>query len=343
MSNTVRSSGAVTIPPAGDLPPAAPVPPAARIRALLLQNVAVTGLVVLIIVSALLSPHFLTADNIFNVFRQWTMVGLIAIGLTFVIISGGIDLSGGSILALSAVVGALAAPHVGPVGMIATVLLVGAACGYVNGAVITWGKVPPFVATLGMMTVARGLALIISEGRTIPTQLAPDFIFWFGRGYLGPVPAPVILTAVVCVIAAVVLKYTSFGRFVCLVGDNPVGAHRSGLDVDRMKRSVYTLHGVLAALAGLLFLGRLGVGEPTAGMLFELSGIAAVVIGGTPFTGGVGSVALSLVGLMVIGLTYNILNLLSVSPYAQDVARGVIIVIAVMFSIRRLAGGRGRH
>jgi ribose/xylose/arabinose/galactoside ABC-type transport system permease subunit len=314
-----------------------------RARALLLQNVAVTGLIVLIIISALLSPHFLTADNIFNVFRQWTMVGLIAVGLTFVIISGGIDLSGGSILALSAVVGAVVAPHIGTFGMVGVVLLVGAVCGYINGAVITWGKVPPFVATLGMMTVARGLALIISEGRTIPTQLAPDFIYWFGRGYIGVVPAPVILTGLVFIFAAVALKYTTFGRFVCLVGDNPVGAHRSGINVDGMQRSVYTLHGVLAALAGLLFLGRLGVGEPTAGMLFELSGIAAVVIGGTPFTGGIGSIGLSFVGLMVIGLTYNILNLLSISPYAQDVARGVIIVIAVMFSIRRMGSGKSRR
>jgi ribose/xylose/arabinose/galactoside ABC-type transport system permease subunit len=152
----------------------------------------------------------------------------------------------------------------------------------------------------------------------------------------------VLLTAIVFVVAAVMLKYTVYGRHVCLVGDNPVGAHRSGIQVESVIRSVYALHGVLAAMAGLLFLGRLGVGEPTGGMLFELSGIAAVVIGGTPFVGGVGSVLLTFVGLMVIGLTYNILNLLSVSPYAQDFARGVIIVVAVMFSIRREAKSRAR-
>jgi ribose/xylose/arabinose/galactoside ABC-type transport system permease subunit len=323
----------------------APAPPAsisARILDILLQNVAITGLVVLVIISAFLSPYFLTADNLFNVLRQWSMVGLIAVGLTFVIISGGIDLSGGAILALAAVVGALVYPHVGAIGMIGTVLLVGFVCGYINGAMITWGRVPPFVATLGMMTAARGLALMLSDGRTLPVQLPADFVFWFGRGYIGPAPAPVVLTAVVIVLAALALKYTTYGRRVCLVGDNAVGAHRAGIQVDAVTRSVYTLHGVLAAAAGLLFLGRLGVGEPTAGMLFELSGIAAVVIGGTPFTGGVGSVGLTLVGLMVIGLTYNILNLLSVSPYAQDIARGVIIVIAVMFSIRRIGGGKKR-
>ena len=314
----------------------------ATAKDLMLRNIAVTGLLVLIVVSSFLSPYFLTVDNLFNVLRQWTMVGLIAVGLTFVIISGGIDLSGGAVLALATVVGALAAPVVGTVGMIFVVLLVGAVCGYINGAVITWGKVPPFVATLGMMTAARGLALIMSEGRTISAELAPSFTFAFGRGYLGPIPMPVLLAGIVFIVAAVALKYTVYGRHVCLVGDNPVGAHRSGIQVDGVIRSVYTLHGVLAAMAGLLFLGRLGVGEPTGGMLFELSAIAAVVIGGTPFVGGVGSVLLTFVGLMVIGLTYNILNLLSVSPYAQDFARGVIIVVAVMFSIRREAKNRSR-
>ena len=314
----------------------------ATAKDLMLRNIAVTGLLVLIVVSSFLSPYFLTVDNLFNVLRQWTMVGLIAVGLTFVIISGGIDLSGGAVLALATVVGALAAPVVGTVGMVAVVLIVGAVCGYINGAVITWGKVPPFVATLGMMTAARGLALIMSEGRTISAELAPSFTFAFGRGYLGPIPMPVLLAGIVFIVAAVVLKYTVYGRHVCLVGDNPVGAHRSGIQVDGVIRSVYTLHGVLAAMAGLLFLGRLGVGEPTGGMLFELSAIAAVVIGGTPFVGGVGSVLLTFVGLMVIGLTYNILNLLSVSPYAQDFARGVIIVVAVMFSIRREAKNRAR-
>lgn len=315
----------------------------ARIKDLLLQNVAVTGLVILVVISTMLSPHFLTVDNIFNVFRQWTMVGLIGIGLTFVIISGGIDLSGGAILALGAVVGALVAPVVGPFGMIACVIVVGAICGYANGAMITWGSVPPFIATLGMMTVARGLALTLGEGRTIQAELPAAFKFWFGTGYLGPVPAPVLLVALVFVVATIVLKYTLWGRYVCLIGDNATGAHRRGLHVPGLTRSVYTLHGILAAAAGLFFLGRLGVGEPTAGMMFELSGIAAVVIGGTPFTGGIGSIPLTFVGLMVIGLTYNILNLLSISPYSQDIARGLIIVVAVMFSIRRLAAGKRRR
>lgn len=311
-----------------------------RVGQFFLQHAPMTGLVLLILISTILSPHFLTEENIFNVMRQWTMVGLIAVGLTFIIISGGIDLSGGSILALAAVSGSLLVPIVGTAWMIVIVLGIGLGCGYINGAIITWGRVPPFVATLGMMTMARGLALILTEGRTVVVKLPPTYTFWFGRGYIGPVPAPVLITFVILVVAGLILKWTRYGRAVNLVGDNEVAAFRCGIAVQRIKRSVYTLHGILAAFAGLLFLGRLSVGEPTAGMLYELSAIAAVVIGGTPFTGGTGGVGLTIIGLFVIGLTYNILNLMSVSPYAQDVARGVIIIIAVMFSIRQLKSSR---
>lgn len=313
---------------------------ARRIGSLLLHNAPLTGLVVLVIISTAISPQFMTEQNVFNIFRQWTMVGLIAVGLTFVIISGGIDLSGGSILALATIVGALLVPKIGVGLAVAAVLLTGWVCGYINGAFITWGRVPPFVATLGMLTMARGLALVLGDGRTIAVDLPPVFRFWFGTGYFGPVPAPVVLAAAVFALAAFVLRMTRYGRRVALVGDDEVAAYRCGIDVQRVQRSVYALHGLLAGVAGLLFLGRLGVGEPTAGMLYELSGIAAVVIGGTPFTGGTGGVGLTVIGLLVIGVTYNILNLLSVSPYAQDIARGVIIVIAVMFSIRRLRASR---
>jgi len=304
------------------------------------NNFSIVGLVVLIIASTLMSPHFLTIDNIFNVLRQWTMVGLLAIGMTFVIMTGGIDLSGGSILALSAVLGALLLPIVGTPAMIIIVMIMGTACGYVNGVIITWGRVPPFIATLGMMTAARGLALTLCDGRTIQAKLPDEFIYIFGRGYIGPIPTAVLITCVIFILAGVLLSSTSYGRYIAMVGDNEVGAHRAGLKTDSVKRSVYAFSGTLASVAGLIFLGRLGVGEPTAGMMFELSAIAAVVIGGTPFIGGSGSILLTFFGLMVIALTYNILNLMSVTPYAQDIARGVIIVIAVMFSMRKISVNR---
>lgn len=305
-----------------------------------LNNAAFVGLVTLLIVSSWLSPAFLTEQNISNVFRQWSMIGLIAIGLTFIIIAGGIDLSGGAILALATICGAMLAPVIGTIPMILAVLAIGTLCGFINGAIITWGGVTPFVATLGMMTIARGLALVLSDGRTLSAQVSPEFVFWFGRGYVGPVPAPVIVTAVFFLIAAFLLRATPYGRAVAMIGDNETAAYRCGINVLLIQQSVYTLHGFVAALAGLLFLGRLTVGEPTAGQLFELSAIAAVVIGGTSFSGGAGGVGLTFIGLMVIALTYNILNLLSVSPYAQDIARGVIIIVAVMFSIRSLRARR---
>lgn len=311
-----------------------------RARGFLFQHAPLTGLLVLVVIASALSPHFLTSENVFNILRQWSMVGLIAVGLTFIIICGGIDLSGGSILGLAAISGALLVPMVGIGWTIVLVIAIGALAGYINGAFITWGEVPPFVATLGMLAVARGLAFTLTDGRSVDVVLPDWFRFWFGTGYIGPVPAPVILTALLFVIAGIVLKLTRFGRAVALIGDNEVAAYRCGIEVASMKRAVYTIHGVLAALAGLLFLGRLGVGEPTAGTLYELNGIAAVVIGGTPFTGGTGGMGLTSIGLLVIGVTYNILNLLSISPYAQDIARGVIIVVAVTFSIRRLRAAR---
>lgn len=305
------------------------------LRGLLLRYAALVGLLVLVLLAALLSPHFLSWLNLFNILRQWSMVGLIAVGLTFVIIAGGIDLSGGALVAMCAVIGAVLVPVLGPALGLLAVLLAGLAAGGVSGAVITWGGVPPFIATLGMMTIARGIALFLSDGRTLPVTLPPALRFWLGQGYFGVVPAPVILAAGVFVAAGLVLRLTPYGRSVAFVGDNAAAAHRCGIDVARVRRSVYALHGVLAACAGLLFIGRLGVGDPTAGLLFELSGIAAVVIGGTPFTGGTGSIAATAIGLLVIGVTYNILNLLSVSPYAQDIARGVIIVVAVLIGVRR--------
>ena len=311
-----------------------------RIGALLFQHAPLTGLILLVLIATAMSPHFLTAENIFNILRQWSMVGLIAVGLTFIIIAGGIDLSGGSILGLAAVCGALLVPVVGIGWTLVIVLAIGAVAGFINGAFITWGDVPPFVATLGMLAVARGLAFALTDGRSIDVTLPDWFLFWFGTGYFGPIPAPVIVAAAVFVVAGIVLKWTRFGRAVALIGDNEVAAFRCGIKVARLKRAVYMIHGVLAAFAGLFFIGRLGVGEPTAGTLYELNGIAAVVIGGTPFTGGTGGMGLTAIGLLVIGVTYNILNLLSISPYAQDIARGVIIVVAVTFSIRRLRASR---
>lgn len=297
------------------------------------------GVVALIIVSSIISPHFLTVENLFNVLRQWSMVALIGVGMTFVIINRGIDVSGGSILALGCVLGAVVLPTVGVWGMIGSVLLVGTLCGLVNGIAITLGNIPPFITTLGMMTIARGAGLIIADGHTILATLPAPFLFWMGNGRLWGVPTPILLVVVVFLVAGFILRMTRYGRHVALVGDNEVAAFAAGIRVKRVILSVYVIHGFLAGLAGLVFLGRLGVGEPTAGFLFEMNAIAAVVLGGTPFTGGQGGVGATFLGVLILGLTYNILNLMGVSPYAQDVARGLIIILAVYISVKRSRTG----
>lgn len=310
-----------------------------RDRNFWLRYSALSGVILLALVSSFLSPYFLTTENLLNVLRQWSMVALISVGMTFVIINRGIDVSGGSILALGCVLGAAILPKVGVWPMVASVLLAGTACGLVNGLAITWGNIPPFITTLGMMTIARGLALIIAEGRTILANLPPAFTFWTGTGRLWGVPTPILLVVLVFLASGFVLRKTRYGRHVALVGDSEAAAYVAGIRVQRTILSVYVIHGFLAGLAGLVFLGRLGVGEPTAGFLYELNAIAAVVIGGTPFTGGQGGVGSTFLGVLILGLTYNILNLMGVSPYAQDVARGVIIILAVYVSVRRTRFG----
>lgn len=312
-----------------------------REREFWLQYGTLYAVIALVVVSSLVSPYFLTVENLFNVIRQWSMVALISVGMTFIIINRGIDVSGGSILALGCVLGAAILPATGVGAMIVLVLLAGTLCGILNGVAITRGNIPPFITTLGMMTIARGLALIIAEGRTIPANLSSGFQFWFGRGRILNVPTPILLVVLVFLAAGFVLRMTKYGRHVALVGDNETAAYVAGIHVKRVTLSVYVVHGFLAGLAGLVFLGRLGVGEPTAGFLFEMNAIAAVVLGGTPFTGGQGGVGATFLGVLILGLTYNILNLLGVSPYAQDVARGVIIILAVYMSVRRTRlGGR---
>ncbi len=293
------------------------------------------GLIALVVVSGFVSPHFLTLDNVLNIFRQWSMIAIIGVGMTFVIIGRGIDLSGGAVLALCAVLGALLFPKVGAAAMVVIVLAVGLLCGAVNGLLVARAGIAPFITTLGMMTVARGGALIASDGRTVVSNLPERFQWWFGTGYLFGVPTPVWWVAIAALAAIAVLRFTTYGRHVALVGDSEPAAFAAGIKVKWVTFSVYAVHGLLAGLAGLVFLGRLGVGEPTAGGLYELSAIAAVVIGGTPFTGGQGGVGFTLLGILILGFTYNILNLLGVSPYAQDVARGVIIIAAVYLSVKR--------
>lgn len=277
-----------------------------------------------------ISPQFLTLSNWTIIFTQVSINALLAFGVTFVIITGGIDLSIGSVLAVSGVVAALLArqdnyPVIVPV---LGGLLVGLLFGALNGFLITKSKIAPFIVTLGIMTIGRGLALIISKGRPI-SNLSDSFNFIGGGDILG-IPFPIIVLFVVFLICSVVLRKTIFGRYVYAVGGNEQASWASGIHVNQVKIAVYSICGLLAGLAGILLTSRITTGQPNAGASFELDAIAAAVIGGSSTSGGVGSIQGTLFGVILIGVLNNGLDLLNVSSYYQQVVMGVIIIGAVL-------------
>ena len=289
------------------------------------------ALVLLFGVSALISPYFLGVTNIFNVLRGASMVGIVSIGMTFVILNRGIDLSVGSILGLSAALAASFAPY-GIALVLVICSLLGAALGLVNGLLITGLRLQPFIATLSMLIFVRGLVYIYTSGSIIVVQNPSETFTFLGSGRLGPVPVPVILFVVVWAVSAYVLNRTVYGREIYAVGANEEAARLSGIDVRRNRVLVYCISGFLAALAGVVLVSRLTAGEPNAGTLFELDGIAATLIGGTPFDGGIGGVNGTIAGVLILAFLGNILNLTNVSPYTQMLLKGVIIVLAVVVS-----------
>ncbi|MDE3066682.1 MAG: ABC transporter permease [Verrucomicrobiota bacterium] len=279
---------------------------------------------------AVFSPPFLTPDNIINVLRQTSINGIIAVGMTFVIITGGIDLSVGSVLALSAVIAAsFAHPGAHPLLVpVALGLLAGLASGMVNGVLIAKKRLAPFIVTLGMMTAARGLALVYTSGRpVINLSNAYDKI---GGADLAGVPLPVLIFLMVVLAGVFLLHYTRFGRYVFAVGGNELAAKVSGINTDRTVVGVYALTGALAGAAGVVLSSRVMSASPAIGEGYELDAIAAVVIGGTSLSGGVGSIAGSIVGALIIGVMNNGLDMLNVSSYWQQIVKGVIIVLAVL-------------
>lgn len=300
-------------------------------------------LVVLMAVFAILEPRFLSSINLFNVMRQVSITGLLAIGMTFVILTAGIDLSVGSLLAFAGLVAAAVAKGGmqdrftvgdGAVGFgwqlaALAAIAVGVLGGLIQGSAITRLKVPPFVVTLGGMSVFRGAALLFAAGGPI-SGFQPDFTWW-GQGKIGPVPVPVIIFLVCGVLAHVVLRYTRFGRQVYAVGGNPEAARLSGLNVTRIICSVYVIMGFFAGLGAFVLAARLNSAEAVAGTGYELTVIASVVIGGTSLFGGVGTIFGTVIGSILIGVLLNGLVLMNVSSYIQQIIIGVIIVLAVAF------------
>jgi ribose transport system permease protein len=289
------------------------------------------GLILLLVVLSILSPFFLTVPNLFNVLQQISVLAILALGQTAVIVSGGIDLSVGSVLALAGVtLGWVLVTASLPMPLaIAAGLGIGAAAGLVNGVLITAGRLPPFIATLAMLSMARGLALVITGGE--PISGYPEWYRLIATFDLfGVIPASVLLVLALYLLGAVWLRYRPSGRAIYAIGGNEEVARLSGLRVGREKLKLYTVAGALSAVGGLVLAARLNSSQPNAGLGIELDVIAAVVIGGASLAGGVGSAGATFVGVLIIGVLRNGLNLLNVSSFWQQVVIGGVIAVAVM-------------
>ncbi len=298
-----------------------------------IENKSLVALLVLIGVVSFLSPNFFTADNLLNILRQTSVNAIMAVGMTLVILTAGIDLSVGSVLALC---GALAATMVAmelPIWLVVPLTLgAGTLLGGVSGLIIAKGKVQAFIATLVTMTALRGITMVYTEGRPISTGFSDgaDHFAWLGTGYLFGLPVPIWLMAIVFLLAWFMLNHTRLGRYIYALGGNESATRLSGINVDWVKLAVYGLCGALSALAGLIVTSRLSSAQPTAGMGYELDAIAAVVLGGTSLMGGKGRIMGTLIGALIIGFLNNALNLLDVSSYYQMIAKASVILLAVM-------------
>lgn len=290
-------------------------------------------LIILSVVMSVLNNRFWTVDNILTVLRQSSINGVIAAGMTFAILIGGIDLSVGSVLAIC---GAIAATlissgiHVVPVILIT--LLLGLMVGLVNGLLISKGRLQPFIATLGTMSLLRGFTLVYTNGKPISSRggVWSEAFSQIGTGYFLKLPVPVYIMLFVFLVAYYVLRHLRIGRYIYALGSNEEATMYSAIKTDRVKIFVYCASGILAALAGIILTSRLGSAQPTAGAGYEMDAIAAVVLGGTSMAGGIGTISGTAIGVLIIGILNNALNLLQVPSYYQDVAKGAVILIAVL-------------
>lgn len=298
-----------------------------------IEQKSLIALIMLIVVVSFMNEHFFTVDNLLNILRQTSVIAILAAGMTLVILTAGIDLSVGSILALC---GAFAASMISmeiPVLIAVPVsLLGGAALGSVAGVIIAKGKVQAFIATLVTMTLLRGVTMVYTDGRPISTGFTDvaDAFSWFGTGYLLSIPVPVWMMISVFSGIWYLLNHTRFGRYIYALGGNESATLLSGINVDRIKIAVYSICGLLSALAGIIITSRLSSAQPTAGMGYELDAIAAVVLGGTSLAGGKGRITGTLIGALIIGVLNNALNLLDVSSYYQMIIKAVVILLAVL-------------
>jgi len=286
-------------------------------------------LVALFVILSIASPNFLTSTNLSSVVRQTAVINIMALGMTVIIIAGGIDLSVGSILALAGLLGAMTMEKHGIGWGIVSGMLVGMLCGFANGLMITSLRISPFIVTLGTMGIYRGLALIISKG--LPVHEIPPSFSYLGEGTLLGVPFVLWILLLCAVVTHIMLEHTRHGRYAFSIGSNPDAAFYAGVPVRFHTTVVYAGAGLLTGLSGMIEVSRLMTGQPTGGQGYELTAIAAVVIGGGSLRGGEGSVLGTLVGAFIMGLLANGSDLLGTNPYWQQVIIGAVIILAVAF------------
>ena len=299
-------------------------------KAWLMEQKSLIALLVLIAVVSTMSPNFFTVNNLFNILQQTSVNAIMAVGMTLVILTSGIDLSVGSLLALT---GAVAASIVGiEVNALVAVLALGAAIGAVTGVIVARGRVQAFIATLVMMLLLRGVTMVYTNGSPINTGFSDnaDLFGWFGIGRPLGIPTPVWIMAIVFLAAWYMLHHTRLGRYIYALGGNEAATRLSGINVNKVKIIVYALCGMLASLAGIIEVARLSSAQPTAGTGYELDAIAAVVLGGTSLAGGKGRIVGTLIGALILGFLNNGLNLLGVSSYYQMIVKAVVILLAVL-------------
>ncbi|MFW6027971.1 MAG: ABC transporter permease [bacterium] len=292
------------------------------------------ALALLVLGAAILSPYFLEPRNIFNVLRGASIIGIVSVAMTFVILNRGIDLSVGSIVGAASVATASFAPYGVGFAMLAA-LVIATFIGLVNGLIITKLRIQPFIATLASLIFVRGAVYLHTDGSNVIMRDVPEWFRVIGSGHLGPVPVPVLIFMAAWLGALYVLNNTRFGRHVYSVGANEHASRLYGINIDWVKIRVYALSGLLCGIAGIILTSRLTVAEPNAGELFELQAIAATLIGGTTFDGGVGGVGGTILGVLILAVLANIMNLMDVSPYYQMLLQGAIIVVAVVVSEAR--------
>lgn len=300
-----------------------------RLRNFVRQFGLIASFALLCTTLALASNRFLTVENVTNVLRISAINAIISVGMTFVILTAGIDLSVGAIAALAAVIAAQLVQSSGSTfAAIAVGLLIGTMLGTANGVLTITLRIPPFITTLGMMTIARGLALTFTQGR--PITGFPDDFRYLGAGTAGSIPLPIIVAALVFILGYVILARTTLGEYIRAIGNNPVAARLAGINVNAVTVAVYAVIGLLSALAGLLLIGRLDSAAPTIGVGYEFDAIAAVVVGGTSFAGGEGGLGGTLLGVLIIGVLNNGLNLLNVNALWEQVVKGIVIALALL-------------